>query len=141
MNFFRQLFHTKRFGDVRKMVAFQKFPRLRGQNVAGHEQEPLSQRIPRTFQRFIEMLPIETGHFHVADNQVECLGRRARQSLAAIEEHVHEHPFIFEHVGDQAGHGRFILDNEHARAFPGFARRRKPILAARSFRDFGQDVF
>src|SRR4029077_19086225 len=59
INFFRQLFHPERLGDMRQAVAFQELPRLRGNDVAGDEKEPLPQGIPGTLERFIEMLAVE----------------------------------------------------------------------------------
>src|SRR5260370_20464652 len=73
MNFLRQLFHPERFGDVRQVIAFEKLPCLCGDDVAGNEQEAFTQGITGALQRLVEMLPIETGHLHVADDQVEGL--------------------------------------------------------------------
>ncbi len=87
MNFLRQLFHPERFGDVRQVVAFEKLPCLCGDNIAGDEQEAFTQGITGALQRLVEMLPIETGHLHVADDQVEGLPGRAVQGFAAILQH------------------------------------------------------
>src|ERR1700730_1305080 len=100
VNLFRQLFHAERFGDVRQVVTFQELPRLRGNRIAGHEKEPLSQRISGALQRCVEVLPIEPGHLHIADDQVEGLPGRAVEGFAAVQQHLYMHPLFFEHVGD-----------------------------------------
>ncbi len=74
------------------------------------------------------MLPIEARHLHIADHQVEGLPGRAVQRFAAIQQHFHLHPFVFEHVGDQAGHGRLIFHDQHARTFPTLERGSKAML-------------
>lgn len=69
--FRRQFLDAERFGHVRKTISFQEFLGLRGDHVASHKQKPLLQGIPRARQRLVEMLPVQSGHFHVANDQVE----------------------------------------------------------------------
>src|SRR5260370_19916120 len=73
MNFLRQLFHPEWFGDVRQVVALQKLPRLPRDDIADHEHEQFTRGITASFQRFVEMLPVKTGHLHVAKDQVQRL--------------------------------------------------------------------
>src|SRR5207245_88380 len=140
-HFFRQLFHAERFGNMRHVVSFQELTRLRCNNVASHEKEPLSQGVSGTFQEFIEMLPVEAGHLHVADDQIEIVLRRALQGFAAVQQHFRLHALVLQYVGDQARHGWLILYDEHSRAFSGFTRvRSMAILMCPGWRGRGQKI-
>ncbi len=84
------------------------------------------------------MLTIELRHLHVADYQVVVVPSREVQSRTAIQQHINVHALVFEHVGDQLGHCRLILHDEHTRAFCSFERGCKRILPARGQRRFGK---
>src|SRR4029077_585898 len=135
VNLFRQLFHAEWLGNVWQLVAFQKLSRLRSYHISGDEQESLSQGIPRTLQRFIEMLSVETRHLHVANHQVKGLPRRALQSFAAVQQHLDMHPFVFQHVGDQTRDSRLILYHKYAHAFSRFEHRHVVILMPCNWRN------
>ena len=114
---------------------------MRGDDVAGHEQEPLSQRISGAFQQFIKMLPVEPRHFHVANHQVESLLRRAAESFASVQQYVHLHALVFEHVGDQASHGRLVFHHKYAGAISVFASGLQSVLADGDLRGSAEQGF
>jgi hypothetical protein len=88
--FRRQFLDAERFGHVRKTISFQEFLGLRGDHVASHKQKPLLQGIARARQRLVEMLAVQSGHFHIANDQVERLASRALERFAPVQEHIDE---------------------------------------------------
>ena len=84
------------------------------------------------------MLPVEPRHFHVANHQVKSLPRSAVQSFASVHQDFHAHALVLEHVGDQAGHGRLVFYNEHARAISAFVFGRRVFRSDYDFLSFGE---
>ena len=109
-----QLFDAKGFGKMRQTAALKERLGRGGDDVAGDEQKTVTQRIAAIGEALVKMLPVESGHFHVADDQVEGFLGRAFEGFPTVEKHIDEKAFVLEHVGNQARDGRFIFNDQHA---------------------------
>src|SRR5580692_7834434 len=83
-DFLGQLLDAERFRNMGETVLREEIVGLLGDYVSGHKQEPFLKGIPRARQRLVEMLAVQSGHFHVADHQVEGLARRAIECFASV---------------------------------------------------------
>src|SRR5882724_6574647 len=131
VNFLGQLFDAKRLGDVRQIVALQEFLRLCRDDVSGHKEKSLVQRISRALQGLVEMLPVQSRHLHVADHQVILLAGRALQRFPSIQQDLHLESFVLQHVGDQTCDRGLVLDHQDAAAFSARLPQRRPYFALR----------
>src|ERR1700687_1243756 len=59
------------------------------------------------------MLPVQSGHSHVANGQVVMRVTGAFQSFAAAEHHIDVVPLVLKNVGNQARDGGFIFNDQH----------------------------
>src|SRR5271168_2096816 len=66
-----ELFHAKGFGEMRQMIALEKGLGGRGDDVARDEEKIVPQIVAGTHESLIELLAVESGHAHVADDKVE----------------------------------------------------------------------
>src|SRR5580700_6360758 len=113
-DFLRQFLDAERFCNMGKTVLREEIVGLLGDYVSGHKQEPFLKGIPRVRQGLIEMLAVKSGHFHVANHQVERLALRAIECFASVPKHIDVQTLILEHIGNQPGHGGLVFDHQHA---------------------------
>jgi hypothetical protein len=75
-------------------MALQKFLGARRQDVAGHEQNALAQRVLPLHQRRVNHLVIDSLHPQVANQQVVGFQFRLAHPGLAFQQHIHAHALI-----------------------------------------------
>ena len=77
------------------------------------------------------MLAVDSRHFHVADHQVERLAAGALEPFAAIQKNIDVEAFVFQNIGDQAGHGGLVFhDQDTGSAMDGAQRALRQKVSA-----------
>ena len=71
-----------------QVIALQKLPGMRGENVSGDKQETFAKGILGQGQGLVKVLAIEFGHFHIADGQRIVFARRAIERFAGVQEDI-----------------------------------------------------
>src|ERR1700676_1995514 len=104
---------------MRQVITLQKIASMRGENVTGYEEKSFAKRIFGADQGLIEVLAIQLGHFHVADDESVIFAGCALEGFTGIEENVDAQTFILEDVGDKARNRGLVLQHKEAGTGPG----------------------
>src|ERR1700686_5814230 len=101
-----------------QVITIQKMARMCSENVAGNEEKSRAKRILSGDQGLVEVLAIQFGHFHVADDESISFMSCTLESFARVEENVDPQTFILQHVGDEPRNRGFVLQHKNAGASP-----------------------